>query len=186
MNIFRCILLLAICLIRSAHASALLDDPEALLHLAEELRPQLKLSASAATQWLQAESKTRELLREQRARRERFAIEVQDQLHNGQIKIDAIAKRIDSEDSIAFEERHSIRQYWISALKDLNENQEAQCRDFLRAALDAPASVAPAAPPPTKNTNMDESPKQRGGRGSRSGGFGSGGGGGFGGGMPRF
>jgi hypothetical protein len=185
-KISKLIPLLAIICVGSARAASILDlSGEEILRQAADLRGQLGLTAAQAGPWLQAEAKIREMLREQKARRERVQIEVREELSQGQVNVDHLAARIDTEDALAQEERRTLRQTWVGVLKGLDESQERRSKEFFRAALDAPTVVQPTSPS-HQNPNAEEQPRQRGGRGGRGGGFGSGTGGGLGGGMPKF
>lgn len=166
-----------------ASAAAILDlAGEDLLRQATELRPQLKLTALQLPPWLQAESRTREILREQRARRERFQIELKEDINRGQFSVAGMFSRIEAEDTVAQEERRLLRQIWGSVFKGLDGSQESQLREFVRVLLEAPPSTLPTPPPAPSSAGPDDQSRQRSGRGGKMGGMG----GGLGGGMPRF
>jgi len=174
---------LAVIFISSATAGPVLDiSGDEMLRQAADLRLQLNLSAAQASAWLQTEAKTREVLREQKARRERLQIELREQVNGAQFNVGTLASRLDSEDALLQDERRILRLTWISVLKGLNETQERQFREFLRAALDASSMERPA-PQSPKDINADDQPRQRSARGGRGG---AGIGGGAGGAMPRF
>ena len=176
---------LLILVVSGSRAASILDLPgDEMLRQAAELRTRLNLTAAQAGPWLQAESKSREFLREQKARQERLQIELREEIARGQFSTENFAARIDSEDTVAQEERRHLRQLWVGVLRGLDDTQVRQLRDFLHQALDA-APTTPAMPQPQRDSSADEQPKQRGGHGGR-GGIGSGMGGGMGGGMSRF
>ena len=179
MKITKFIPLLFVIFIGNATATTVLElSGDDVLRKTSELRLTLNLTATQAIPWLQAEARTREILREQNGRRERFQIELREQIGRAQFSVEKLAATIDSEDAQALEERRMIRQVWISVLKGLNETQERQIRESLLVILDTP-SIAPPSPQSQSNFSTEEPPRQRSGRGGR-GGLGSGMGGGFG------
>ena len=166
---------LCVVLFNSAMATSILDmSDEEMLRQAGELRLKLNLTAAQTIPWLQAESRTREVLREQKGRRERFQITLSEQLNKPQFDLESVAVRLDSEDTQAQEERQRLRKIWLSALKGLTEPQGNQLREFLRTILDSQSMT----PPPAQSLPSlggEEQPKLRGVRGNRSGGGMSGG-----------
>jgi hypothetical protein len=167
MKIYKLALFLAIAIISSATATPLLDlSGDEFLRQTGELRLQLNLTATRAIPWLQAEAKTREMLREQKGRRERFQIDLKEQIGRASFSIENLAAYIDSEEAQAHEERRRIRQVWVSVLKGLNEPQEHQLQESLRMTLDA-SSMAPPPLPFQPSPSADEQPRQRSGRGNR-------------------
>ena len=102
---------LTIAVIGSAKAASVLDLPgEELLRQAAELRVQRNLTATQAGSWLHVESMSRDVLREQKARQERFQIELREDTSSGPLSVESLAARIDSEDALARENRRMLRQ----------------------------------------------------------------------------
>jgi hypothetical protein len=178
------IMLLGFACIVNARAATLLDlSSDQFLRQAEVLRAQLNLSSVQSVPWLQAEAKSREILREQKARHERFQIELTDKITAGHFSISNALEGAGSEDEATRNDRRMLMDLWSGVFARLDDVQVRQVGQFLSVLMAAPSPVAPEEKP--KDLTTGEQPRQRGSRGNR-GGASMGIGGGFGGNMSKF
>lgn len=169
MRLPRLLALVATLCAGSAWAAPVMDLPgEALAAQGAALRARLNLSASQAGAWLQAESRTRAMLQERRARRERLQMEMETTLANEHGSLADLAGRIDADESQALEENRLLRQTWLRIFEGLDGAQRRTAAEALHAQLEAPSAQPTAAPKPADDGRREG----RGGKGSRGGALG--------------
>ena len=176
MKIRKHLLVLPLLLALNALAVPVSDlSADDLLRLAGELRPQLKLNGVQAIYWLQAEAKTRELAREQRARHERLQMSLREDLLNARSDADHILNRFELESADTLNDGQMLRAVWGSVAKGLSEEQLGQVKDYFRATLDSPAlpkSPLPSQPLPQPAAEPSRPKGGKGGHGISFGGMG--------------
>jgi hypothetical protein len=173
MRFSRIFIVLAGLSLGSAWAAPVLELPgETLLAQSAELRARLNLSASQTGVWLQLESRTRIMLAERRARRERLQMDMEADLARDRGNLADLASRIDADESQMLDEDRSLRQSWLQVFESLDASQRQAVAEALHKQLEVQAPQCPTPARPTDDTPRREG---RGGRGSRGAGGGMGG-----------
>lgn len=117
-------LLLAGSLPSPALAVPVLDmHAEDFLPMADDLRKALNLNPNQQILWQQIESKTRNLLRERKARRERLQEATQAGTQGANVELRDLTKAIDVETDAAAAEEKLLREWWLTVNDALNESQ---------------------------------------------------------------
>ncbi|USX14668.1 hypothetical protein NHH88_02410 [Oxalobacteraceae bacterium OTU3CAMAD1] len=117
-------LLLAGSLPSPALAVPVLDmHAEDFLPMADDLRKALNLNPNQQILWQQTESKTRNLLRERKARRERLQAATQAGTQGANVELRDLTKAIDVETDAAAAEEKLLREWWLTVNDALNESQ---------------------------------------------------------------
>jgi hypothetical protein len=96
---------------------------EDFLPMAAELKKSLNLNTNQQTLWQQVESKTRNLLRERKARRDRLQAATQAGTEGANVELRDLAKAIDEETGVAANEEKLMREWWLTVNDALNESQ---------------------------------------------------------------
>ncbi|OFA05879.1 hypothetical protein [Duganella sp. HH101] len=96
---------------------------EDFLPMAAELKKSLNLNANQQTLWQQTESKTRNLLRERQARRERLQAATLEATKGANVELRDLAKAVDEEATAAASEEKLLREWWLTVNDALNETQ---------------------------------------------------------------
>lgn len=96
---------------------------EDFLPMAADLKQQLKLNANQQTLWQQTESRTRNLLRERKARRERLQAAAQAAAQTPGVELREVSRAIDAETDTAAGEEKLMREWWLTVNDALDENQ---------------------------------------------------------------
>lgn len=96
---------------------------EDLLVMAADFRKELNLNANQQTLWQQTESKTRNLLRERQARRERLQAATLAGTRVAGAELRDLAKAIDEETATSANEEKLMREWWLTVNDALNETQ---------------------------------------------------------------
>ncbi|MQA22201.1 hypothetical protein [Rugamonas rivuli] len=96
---------------------------EDLLPMAAELKKSLNLNANQQILWQQTESKTRNLLRERQARRERLQAATLEATKGANVELRDLAKAVDEETTAAASEEKLLREWWLTVNDALNETQ---------------------------------------------------------------
>ena len=173
MRMPRVLAILASLWLGSAWAAPAFDLPgETLLAQSSELRSRLNLNASQAGAWLQAESRTRAMLRERRARRERLQMDMESALANNQNGLAELASRIDADESQSLEENRSLRQGWLHIFESLDAAQRRTVAETLHAQLEPqPTQTSPAPRAAEDSPRRGKGSRGLGGLGGGSSGF---------------
>ena len=149
---------------------------EDFLPLAADLKQQLKLNANQQTLWQQTESRTRNLLRERKSRRERLQAAAQAAAQTPGVELRDVARVVDAESTTSAAEEKQLREWWLIVNDALDETQRAivaqQLNEHL---LRVPDNGGPG-PGPGRGERRDDGGEHRGGgrRGSGQGGMGIG------------
>jgi hypothetical protein len=166
-----------------AFALPLMDlRPDVLLAMAPDFHKSLNLNANQQTLWQQVEGKSRAILRERQARREKLQQQASAGLDKPSAELREVGALLDAEEAASAAENRQLRELWLTVNDALDDNQRRQVVVFVTEQMqrvDGPEGHAPA--------GKEEGGRGRGGRGrgGMSGGMGGGMGGGRpGGGMP--
>ena len=117
-------LLLAASLPTPALAVPVFDmHAEDFLPMADDLRKVLNLNPNQQILWQQTETKTRNLLRERKARRDRLQLATQAGTQGANVELRDLTKAIDEETNAAAAEEKLLREWWLTVNDALNESQ---------------------------------------------------------------
>lgn len=144
---------------------------EDLLPMAPDFRAELKLNANQTTLWQQVEGKTRQLLRERKARRERLQASVAQGLQAPGLELRDLAGGLDNEGTLSLAEDRQAREWWLSVNDALDERQRQIVAQFIAGQM---ARVMDAAVPHGESRGTP--PGEHGGRKGGKGGMGGSGG----------
>lgn len=169
--------LLALALAGATPAFALpLMDMRAddLLAMAPELRKSLNLNPNQQTLWQQVEGRSRTILRERQARRERLQQQAKTTLGAPGVELRDLGKALGEEETAGSAEDRQLRELWLSVNDALDDKQRRQVADFVVEQMMrvVPEAAAPHAAPQAKG----EGGRGRGGMGHGRMGGGIGGG----------
>ncbi|KAB8052196.1 MAG: hypothetical protein RSF79_06025 [Janthinobacterium sp.] len=117
---------------------------EDLLPMAPDFKAELKLNANQSTLWQQVEGKSRQLLRERKARRERLQAGVTQGLQAPQLELRDLLAGLDMESTQSLAEEKQLREWWLSVNDALDENQRQMVAQFIAGQM---ARVMDAAAP---------------------------------------
>ncbi len=151
---------------------------EDFLPMAADLKKALNLNPNQQILWQQMESKTRNLLRERKIRRDRLQAATQAGTQGANVELRDLTKAIDEETNAAAAEEKLLREWWLTVNDALNESQRQivvqQVGEHLLRVPDNGAS-----PSPHSGEHKEEGGERRGGgrRGGGAGGIGVGAGG---------
>ena len=104
---------------------------EDLLPMAPDFRMELKLNANQTTLWQQVEGKTRQLLRERKARRERLQAAVTQGLQAPRLELRDMLAGLDNESALSLAEEKQVREWWLSVNDALDEQQRQMVAQFI-------------------------------------------------------
>lgn len=96
---------------------------EDFLPMADDLRKALNLNPNQQILWQQTESKTRNLLRERKIRRDRLQAATQAGAQGANVELRDLTKAIDEETNAAAAEEKLLREWWLTVNDALNESQ---------------------------------------------------------------
>ncbi len=143
---------------------------EDLLPMAVELKKALNLNPNQQTLWQQTESKTRTLLRERQARRERLQAATKAGLEGASVELRELGAAVDTETATTAAEEKQLREWWLTVNDALTEAQRKQVVQLVSEQL---LRVADNGVHPASEPRKDESEHSRGGH--KRGGMGNGG-----------
>ena len=147
-----------------------LDD---LMPMASELKKTLNLNANQQTLWQQTENKTRQLMRERHARRERLQTATQAGLAGAKVELRELVGAVDAETAASAAEERQAREWWLTVNDALDESQRGKLAALVaEQLLRAPDS---GARPGAATRGKDEGGEHRQGGGRHKGGAGMGG-----------
>ncbi|MYM97187.1 hypothetical protein [Duganella vulcania] len=107
-----------------AHAVPVMDiRAEDMLPMAAELKKSLNLNANQQTLWQQTETRTRNLLRERQARRERLQAATLAGVQGANVELRDLAKTVDEETTASALEEKLLREWWLTVNDALDETQ---------------------------------------------------------------
>ncbi|MDN2711307.1 hypothetical protein O0880_17955 [Janthinobacterium sp. SUN118] len=104
---------------------------EDLLPMAPDFKTELKLNANQSILWQQVEAKTRQMLRERKARRERLQATVQQGLQAPQLELRDLLGGLDDESTLSLAEEKQLRAWWLSVNDALDERQRQAVAQFI-------------------------------------------------------
>ncbi|HJV03048.1 MAG TPA: hypothetical protein VJ752_21095 [Burkholderiaceae bacterium] len=104
---------------------------EDLLPMAAELKTSLNLNANQQTLWQQTESKTRALLRERQARRERLQTASKAGLDGTGVELRDLVGAVDAESATSAAEEKQLREWWLTVNDALSESQRRVVANLL-------------------------------------------------------
>ncbi|HEX7982441.1 MAG TPA: hypothetical protein VF616_02890 [Duganella sp.] len=96
---------------------------EDFLPMAADLKKALNLNPNQQILWQQTESKTRNLLRERKIRRDRLQAATQAGTQGANVELRDLTKAIDEETNAAAAEEKLLREWWLTVNDALNESQ---------------------------------------------------------------
>lgn len=117
---------------------------EDLLPMAPDFKTELKLNANQTTLWQQVEGKSRQLLRERKARRERLQEGVTQGLQTPRLELRDLLAGLDTESTQSLAEEKQLREWWLSVNDALDEHQRQMVAQFIAGQM---ARVMDAAAP---------------------------------------
>lgn len=147
---------------------------EDFLPLAADLKQQLKLNANQQTLWQQTESRTRNLLRERKSRRERLQAAALTAAQTPGVELRDVARTVEAESITAAGEEKQLREWWLIVNDALDETQRGivaqQLNEHLLRVQDN------GGPGPGRGERRDDGGEHRGGgrKGGGQGGMGIG------------
>ncbi|SHM85215.1 hypothetical protein SAMN05192549_1037 [Duganella sacchari] len=111
-------------MLSSALATPVMDmRADDYLPMAAELKKSLNLNANQQTLWSQTETKTRNLLRERKARRERLQEATLAGAQSATAELRDLSKAIDEETTLGASEERQLREWWLTVNDALTESQ---------------------------------------------------------------
>ena len=96
---------------------------EDLLPMAADLKTSLNLNANQQTLWQQTEGRTRALLRERQARRERLQAASKVGLNGAGVELRDLVGAVDAETATTAAEEKQLREWWLTVNDALSEPQ---------------------------------------------------------------
>ena len=141
---------------------------EDLLPMAPDFRTELKLNANQTTLWQQVEGKSRQLLRERKARRERLQAAVTQGLQAPRLELRDLLAGMDNESTVSLAEEKQLREWWLSVNDALDEQQRQMVAQFIAGQM---ARVMDAAVPHSESRGAPggEHGGRKGGKGGMGG-----------------
>ena len=141
---------------------------EDLLPMAPDFKTELKLNANQNTLWQQVEGKSRQLLRERKARRERLQAGVTQGLQAPRLELRDLLAGLDNESTQSLAEEKQLREWWLSVNDALDENQRQMVAQFIAGQM---ARVMDAAAPRSESRGAPggEHGGRKGGKGGMGG-----------------
>ncbi|MGK5058341.1 hypothetical protein ACQ4WY_15510 [Janthinobacterium sp. LB2P49] len=141
---------------------------EDLLPMAPDFRTELKLNANQSTLWQQVDGKSRQLLRERKARRERLQAAVTQGLQTPRLELRDLLAGLDQESTQSLAEEKQLREWWLSVNDALDENQRQMVVQFIAGQM---ARVMDAAAPRSESRGAPggEHGGRKGGKGGMGG-----------------
>ena len=104
---------------------------EDLLPMAADLKTSLNLNANQQTLWQQTENKTRALLRERQARRERLQAASKAGLDGAGVELRDLVGAVDAESATNAAEEKQLREWWLTVNDALSESQRRVAANLL-------------------------------------------------------
>ncbi|WP_395403818.1 hypothetical protein ACHMW6_33910 [Pseudoduganella sp. UC29_106] len=104
---------------------------EDLVPMASEFRKELNLNANQQTLWSQVETRSKNLLRERKARREKLEASTQSALGGKDVELRELTGAMDAETSATAAEDKQLREWWLTVNDALDENQRRQVASFI-------------------------------------------------------
>lgn len=141
------------------------------LPMAAELKKSLNLNANQQTLWSQTESKTRNLLRARKERRDRLQAATLAGAQAANVELRDLAKALDEETAASASEEKLLREWWLTVNDALTESQRQTVAQTLAEQLQRVPESGGGRP-----ERREEGGEHRGGGKGGRGGMGGGGG----------
>lgn len=141
------------------------------LPMAGELKKSLSLNANQQTLWAQTESKTRNLLRARKERRDHLQAATLAGAQTANVELRDLAKAVDEEATASANEEKLLREWWLTVNDALSESQRQTVAQMLAEQLQRVPETGGARP-----ERREEGGEHRGGGKGGRGGMGGGGG----------
>ena len=97
-----------------------------LVPMASEFRKSLNLNANQQTLWLQVETRSKAMLRERQARRERLQQALKAGLAGPKVELRDLNGALEAEAATSAQEDKQLRELWLGVNDALDENQRQQ------------------------------------------------------------
>jgi len=104
---------------------------EDLVPMASEFRKELNLNTNQQTLWSQVEGKSKTLLRERKARREKLEATIKQSLGGKDVELRDLTGAMDAENATSAAEEKQLREWWLTVNDALDENQRRQVAAFI-------------------------------------------------------
>jgi hypothetical protein len=115
------------CACSAALATPVMDmRADDLLPMAYEFRKELHLTPNQQTLWLQVESRSKALMRERLARRERLQQALKTGLAGANVELRDMSGALEAEAASGAAEDKQLREWWLGVNDALDENQRQQ------------------------------------------------------------
>jgi hypothetical protein len=152
-------------LLSPAFAVPVMDmQAEDYMPMAMELKKSLSLNANQQTLWAQVESKTRRLLAERKARRERLQDATLKAAQTPGIELREMSKAVEDEAAVEANEGKLLREWWLTMNDALTEPQRQSVATMISEQLQRVAESGAARP-----ERKEDSGEHKGGKGGRGG-----------------
>ena len=161
------------CASAAAFATPAMDmRADDLLPMAPEFKKSLNLSPNQQTLWLQVETRSKTLMRERHARRERLQQDISTALAGAKVELRDMAGAIEAESATSAFEEMQMRQWWLGVNDALDERQRQQVATLFAEQLTrVPDSDRQRTAPREREDGA--SPRRSSGRGKSGAGMGS-------------
>jgi hypothetical protein len=104
---------------------------EDLVPMGPDFKNDLKLNSNQDRLWRQTESKTRQLVRERKARRERMETMLKQRLATPNVELRELVGAIDTETATSADEEKQLRAMWLDVNDALDEKQRQAVATFI-------------------------------------------------------
>jgi hypothetical protein len=147
------------------------------LPMAAELKKSLNLNANQQTLWAQTESRTRKLLAERKARRERLQAAALAGAQAANPELRELGKAMDEETNTSTAEEKQLREWWLTVNDALTEGQRQTVAQLVAEQLQRVQDMGGASRPERPEGGGEHRGGGKGGRGGMGGGINGGPGG---------
>jgi FtsZ-binding cell division protein ZapB len=104
---------------------------EDLVPMGPDFKNDLKLNSNQDRLWRQTESKTRQLVRERKARRERLEASLKQRLAAPNVELRDLVGAVDAETATSADEEKQLRSMWLEVNDALDEKQRQAVATFI-------------------------------------------------------
>lgn len=140
------------------------------LPMAAELKKSLNLNANQQILWSQTESKTRKLLSDRKARRERLQAATLAGTQGANVELRDLGKAMDEETTISAAEEKQLREWWLTVNDALTEGQRQAVVQLVSEQLQRVPESGGSTRPERREEGGGEHRGGKGGRGGMGGG----------------
>lgn len=140
------------------------------LPMAAELKKSLNLNVNQQTLWSQTEAKTRKLLSERKARRERLQAATLAGTQGANVELRDLGKALDEETTLSAAEEKQLREWWLTVNDALTEGQRQTVVQLVSEQLQRVPDNGGSPRPERREEGGGEHRGGKGGRGGMGGG----------------